>query len=571
MIGHVPLPPGLEVLRHRLRHPARRRRAPTTAACARPRSWATASSRMPPAWRRAPPARGAWRSKIRSTTATWPTCRRRLAAPLSATPSRNELTARAFLARYRRIDRRRDHDRSGAQLRRPRRRPNTPSSSTTASAVSARCSRAARPARRRAASSASSCTNRTRATPLAGWAPTAPIASSSWCARPARPPGLFGAKITGGGSGGTVAVLAAAGKRAVVDAIADATGKRPDATPPCSPARRRARARSASQAGPMTVRRAAAVVAAAALALGGAACRRGDWEIRDGFTAAFDAPPVVAVAPCPDEEAKLARLQPLLDLAARSYKDRVRPRPLAPGEDVAATVKKGFDAPLPADLSADLLATEISGSRRRLPLLPRAGQRSRPAHDGDCRPVPAERRGAARDPARSTPATNTSSRGSPSTPSRGRMRSSTTWARATSSVASRRSSTAIHLRPPSSIGWRRRRADGLLSRAQLCAGIKVEFLTQAYVPFQDRLAPLRGRVAERWGERTVSAFAEIADRPEIGRCRALADDQRPLRAAHRRLPRRARAAARAAGDGGPRQAGGGSGQRDRSSSAPPPR
>ena len=36
---------------------------------------------------------------------------------------------------------------------------------------------------------------------------------------PAR--GLFGAKITGGGSGGTVAVLAAAGRRAVIDAIAD--------------------------------------------------------------------------------------------------------------------------------------------------------------------------------------------------------------------------------------------------------------------------------------------------------------------------------------------------------------
>jgi hypothetical protein len=59
-------------------------------------------------------------------------------------------------------------------------------------------------------------------------------------------------------------------------------------------------------------------------------------------------------------------------------------------------------------------------------------------------------------------------------------------------------------------------ADSLLSRAQLCAGIKVEFLTQAYVPFQDRLAPLRGRVAERWGERTVNAFAEIAGRPTPG-------------------------------------------------------
>jgi len=33
--------------------------------------------------------------------------------------------------------------------------------------------------------------------------------------------GVYGAKITGGGSGGTVAVLAAAGRRAVIDAIAE--------------------------------------------------------------------------------------------------------------------------------------------------------------------------------------------------------------------------------------------------------------------------------------------------------------------------------------------------------------
>ncbi len=37
--------------------------------------------------------------------------------------------------------------------------------------------------------------------------------------------GLYGAKITGGGSGGTVAVLAAAGKRAVVDEIARRYGQ----------------------------------------------------------------------------------------------------------------------------------------------------------------------------------------------------------------------------------------------------------------------------------------------------------------------------------------------------------
>ena len=142
-----------------------------------------------------------------------------------------------------------------------------------------------------------------------------------------------------------------------------ATSKRPDATPPIfAGSSSGARAFGVHRLDAIAVRRAAAVVAAAALALGGAACRRGDREIRDGFTAAFDAPPVVAVAACPDEDAKLARLRPLLELAARSYQDRVRPRPVAPGEDVAATVKKGFDAPLPADLMADLLATEIRGS-----------------------------------------------------------------------------------------------------------------------------------------------------------------------------------------------------------------
>jgi L-arabinokinase len=38
--------------------------------------------------------------------------------------------------------------------------------------------------------------------------------------RDREPAGLYGAKITGGGSGGTVAVLAAPGRRAAIDEIA---------------------------------------------------------------------------------------------------------------------------------------------------------------------------------------------------------------------------------------------------------------------------------------------------------------------------------------------------------------
>ena len=54
--------------------------------------------------------------------------------------------------------------------------------------------------------------------------------------------GLYGAKITGGGSGGTVAVLAAAGRRAVIDAIVDRYRARPAARRRCSAIRRTARA-----------------------------------------------------------------------------------------------------------------------------------------------------------------------------------------------------------------------------------------------------------------------------------------------------------------------------------------
>ena len=64
---------------------------------------------------------------------------------------------------------------------------------------------------RPACGSASSCTRRTPATRPAGSAPTGPTGWWRWCARPGPSLGLYGAKITGGGSGGTVAVLAERG------------------------------------------------------------------------------------------------------------------------------------------------------------------------------------------------------------------------------------------------------------------------------------------------------------------------------------------------------------------------
>ena len=60
--------------------------------------------------------------------------------------------------------------------------------------------------------------------------------------------GLYGAKITGGGSGGTVAVLAAPGRRAAIDEHrAPLRSRRPAAPRRCSPAPRRARAPTAPQ------------------------------------------------------------------------------------------------------------------------------------------------------------------------------------------------------------------------------------------------------------------------------------------------------------------------------------
>ena len=224
---------------------------------------------------------------------------------------------------------------------------------------------------------------------------------------------------------------------------------------------------------------------------------------------------MVAVAACPDEDAKLARLRPLLDLAARSYQDKVRPRPLAPGEDVAATVKKGFDAPLPADLSADLLATEIRGLA--------VDYRCFLAQDDDrvlLMMAIADlflRKGEALLAAGQIDAGYQYVVQGLSVYAQPRTYAFIHYLGAGYTLRRIQALLDRHPPPPAIIDrLEETAAASLLSRAQLCAGIKLEFLAQAYVPFQDRLAPLRGRVAERWGERTVNAFAEIADRPRTG-------------------------------------------------------
>ena len=87
VVGHVALPPSLELfgVDSGIAHEVSR---PSTAACAPPRSWATASSPTPPGWWRAPSRPAAWPSTIRGSAATSRTSRRTNGAATFATRSR---------------------------------------------------------------------------------------------------------------------------------------------------------------------------------------------------------------------------------------------------------------------------------------------------------------------------------------------------------------------------------------------------------------------------------------------------------------------------------------------------
>ena len=199
---------------------ATRSRARTTARCASARSWATGSSPTRRAARsRRASARDTCASTIRGGTATSPTSAAdafaRFAPDIPETHRR-----RAFLARYSGHDRSRDARRSARTLRRSRRRPRIRSTSTSASpngrAADGRGVRRRGRARRLGAlmyeshASYSACG--------LGSDGTDRLVALAREAGPAR--GIYGAKITGGGSGGTVALLADAGAGDAVRAIA---------------------------------------------------------------------------------------------------------------------------------------------------------------------------------------------------------------------------------------------------------------------------------------------------------------------------------------------------------------
>jgi hypothetical protein len=239
---------------------------------------------------------------------------------------------------------------------------------------------------------------------------------------------------------------------------------------------------------------AAALVASSVLSLAGVAgCRRGDREIRAGFEAAFDAPPVLAVADCPDGDAKLERLGPLFGLALRAYKQVPR-----------------LDQPLPADLAADLLATPITG------------------YVSDYRCFLSD--GRSREVAMGTIA-NLYLRKGEALLARGD--SDAGWAHVVEglSVYAQPQGVAFIMylgtgyffgrietllarypAPPAVLDRLAAVAgDSLLPRATFCAGLRLEQLNQLYIAFFDRLAPFRARAAARWGERNTTAVAEIND------------------------------------------------------------
>jgi hypothetical protein len=263
------------------------------------------------------------------------------------------------------------------------------------------------------------------------------------------------------------------------------------------------------------VNRAAAVVAgiAAAVATAAGACRRGDREIRDGFTAAFDAPPVLAVAPCPDADVKLARLEPLFGLAMRAYK----------------TVKT-LDEPLPADLAADLMATPIEGAVSDYHCFLADGT-DRKLFMGVIANLYLHKGEALLAQGKTDDGWGHILQGlkvySGPRPFEFLMYFG-------ASAVLRHIRTVVARTPPSPReldDLELMAASALLRRPDFCAGLKLEFLWQAYLPFYEALAPLHDRVRERWGDRTADAMAAMAahgKRGDIALWRATADLYGPL-------------------------------------------
>ncbi|HXT99758.1 MAG TPA: hypothetical protein VN903_02110 [Polyangia bacterium] len=230
----------------------------------------------------------------------------------------------------------------------------------------------------------------------------------------------------------------------------------------------------------------------AAVSMLTSACRRGDREIREQYTAAFDAPPVVAVEPCPDADAKLGRLQPLFELAVRAQK-----------------VVKKFDAPLPPDLARDLMATPIAGLAEDYRCF---------LADGSDRGVLMGfviylflRKGETLLAAGQTDAGYAHVIEALSVYEQPRAFSFIYYLGAGYKLRYVRKLLEKYPPPRDVLEELEGTApEALLPRWAFCAGIKEEFLALTYPPFYDQLAPLHARAARRWGDRAANAFAEVA-------------------------------------------------------------
>jgi len=241
-----------------------------------------------------------------------------------------------------------------------------------------------------------------------------------------------------------------------------------------------------------------ALAVAAALAVSAGGCRPGDREIREQYTAIFDAPPVAAIRPCPDADAKLERLQPLFDLTLRAYK----------------TITK-FSTPLPDDLAADLMATPIAGL---------AADYRCVIGDGSDRSVVLGtivnlylRKGEALLTAGQTDAGYAHVIEGLSVYTHAPAFEFIHYLGA--GYVLERIQTLLEKYPaPDAVLERllQTAEDSLLPRATFCAGIKAEFVMQSYQVFYDRLGPLRARATARWGERATKLFDEVAKNKRHG-------------------------------------------------------